>query len=465
MKIPMQIITTLLLLSLATISLAKGQSGSGNLIYDPKKQIAEGFEIKVDYQWALSSLMDEPIKGMTLSWSYGEFNSLVPVTFKEMQNGEIVHTMAPRKVVEECYPITIELTAELKNRKGVTLSIDGGAISSSGDSYNVKGSPAWNKLFKRHNTFMPREKAKDVFYDKNLTLNFTENRSKVVFNLTPLKEWYAKSQLNKRVKTYCNELDNTYSNLKIISNKFPYAIKKAKLDTYCSLPANEVVDRLKQEINKLNDQDFIKSYFEGQEITKASIESSRAYKSAKNKTSNLHDMGGDFNKIIKKRSNEEKKIEKIVEAQLAFDEFESAAIEQLEAESGETFVIAATEEFGAILEVAEVLTDNYWGSVYWKELATVTPITACTAEFTYMKPFKKYDANITGVLDFRTLDYDHPYLAILVLKSRFTQSYTHQNKPFEIDKLQISVDKELEYQKISTLLSAIRKTMKECGQE
>lgn len=47
MKMPMQIITTLLLLSLATISLAKGQSGSGNLIYDPKNKLQKALRLKL----------------------------------------------------------------------------------------------------------------------------------------------------------------------------------------------------------------------------------------------------------------------------------------------------------------------------------------------------------------------------------------------------------------------------------
>ncbi|MFT5718163.1 MAG: hypothetical protein ACI9T7_002368 [Oleiphilaceae bacterium] len=358
----MKIITALLLISLSTISFAKGQSGSGKLVYDPKEQLSEGFEIQVDYKWALSSMMNEPLKGMTVSWSYGDFGSLVPVSFKEMQNGEMIHTMAPRQVVEKCYPIAIELTAELKNRRGVTLSIDGGSISSSGDSYNVKGAPAWNKLFKRLNTYMPREKAKELFYDEDLVLNFTGNRSKVVFNLHPLKEWYAGSQLDKRVQTYCDELNLTYSNLKKVSSKFPYAMKKAKLDTYCSLPGYKVVSRLNSEIKKLNDQDFIKSYFEGQEVTKAITESSRAYKSAESKTSKLHDMGGDVERIIEKSKSENKRIEKIVEAQLEFDELELAAIGQLEAESGEEFVIEVREEFGSILKVAEILEQTEWGN-------------------------------------------------------------------------------------------------------
>ncbi|MCK5882954.1 MAG: hypothetical protein KAG61_04635, partial [Bacteriovoracaceae bacterium] len=241
----MKKIVALIFILTYSLSFAGGHSGSGSMNYDPSEFSKQGFEIKIDYQWALSSLMQEPLKGIQVAWSFVDNNSAVAVSFREVQTGKLIETSAPREIVEQCRPISIELTGKVKDTRGVTLTIDGGVFAKNGESFNIQGSPAWNKLFNDLNRFMPAEKAKELYRDKNFELSFTERRAKVKFDLTPLKEWFAMKQLDKRAKAYCEELDRTYSNLKKISSKFPYNTKKSKLDRYCKYPAAEIIGRLK----------------------------------------------------------------------------------------------------------------------------------------------------------------------------------------------------------------------------
>lgn len=221
--------------------------GSFRTYFEPATN-QEGYSIDLDGEWTVETLMGEATRNIRFNWGYNEDNGHVPMRFIPYGKDDIVQVDVPAQIAKKSKPISINFKARLSTLAGGSIGFDGGAIMR-GDNHNVTGSPAWIKLFKQNNNFVPENRAKKIM-GAGFDLDFGHYSHDVTFALADIKLWYAKSQRATFGHTACQNLTSLYQELSNISPK--YKARHQKMVDLCQTPEHVDIKRMKKELEYLN---------------------------------------------------------------------------------------------------------------------------------------------------------------------------------------------------------------------
>lgn len=115
-------------------------------------------------RWRLYTIFGSPVRNFTMKWEIGDViglraggnNSRLSAAAAQPETREALQKIRPTKVLMRAY-VKLAKSAERNFKPGaqnqISITFDPGILKSSGggSSYNVAGSPAWNKLFTMEN--------------------------------------------------------------------------------------------------------------------------------------------------------------------------------------------------------------------------------------------------------------------------------------------------------------------------
>jgi hypothetical protein len=236
----------ILLFSVFAATDSFSHEGSFRTYFEPASN-QDGYAITLAGEWTVETLMGEATRNIHFNWDLTEDNDPVSMQFIPYGKDDIVNVDVPAQIAKKSKPISINLKARLSSLAGGSIDFDGGAIMR-GDNHNVTGSPAWTKLFKQNNNYIPENRAKKIM-GAGFELDFGYFSHDVTFALADIKLWYDKNQRSAFGHTACQKLTSLYRELSNISSK--YKARHQKMVDLCQAPERVDIKRMKKELEYL----------------------------------------------------------------------------------------------------------------------------------------------------------------------------------------------------------------------
>jgi len=142
-----------------------------------------------DVKWSLGTLMGEPVRNLSMRWSFPFGAEIVgeKLTPFDAYSKRFAISDLPKSIQKtiRLYDVKVKIGfSEISDRgrfSSADVTFDAGVPAADGNewSYNVPGSPAWEKFVTRPgmNTYFSKEEAKAVLKEKNLYSVWAQNVS------------------------------------------------------------------------------------------------------------------------------------------------------------------------------------------------------------------------------------------------------------------------------------------------
>ena len=205
--------------------------------------------VRFDANWIVGTLFNEPVVNTQISWSPKDVSAHLPAAYRRADPSLGSDPEALKRI--RIYDTKLKMTVAHDNEH-YTLEVDPGVPQGAGQgmSFNVAGSPDWDRLLKDSNgKFIPPEQAKDV-----LRAGFNVVKTELTqarMDTSQLEQWW----FGKNIGRYNDVLRQTVDQrLDALSLAFGLPVKEIRdqLDAYAKGKSpREHFDKLKEVLDKL----------------------------------------------------------------------------------------------------------------------------------------------------------------------------------------------------------------------